>query len=221
MTSVVIIVVLGANILSFAGHTVLGHQILQLIGNLVRETLFGLTAIHNDKVQSGLCGIVLAKVFPLVCTTDIIVTNKAVRLQASSPNSSGQASIILQTHQMTSILGNGAIGIKDESSHNLIRSNLQSMIIKLVSNLVQKSLQVRISGDGQGILLSGVQLIVDVHSERVINRDNDVIILVVIVVVAGGIASGQHADGHDAGQSQRSNLLEFHNDFFLLMVYKR
>ena len=35
------------------------------------------------------------------------------------------------------------------------------------------------------------------------------------------VASGQHADSHDAGQSQRSNLLEFHNDFFLLMVYKR
>ena len=34
-------------------------------------------------------------------------------------------------------------------------------------------------------------------------------------------ASGQHADGHNAGQHQRGNLLEFHNEFFLLMVYKR
>src|SRR5699024_9727190 len=30
--------------------------------------------------------------------------------------------------------------------------------------------------------------------------------------VAGGVAGGQHADGHNAGQHQRSNLLEFHND---------
>ena len=34
-------------------------------------------------------------------------------------------------------------------------------------------------------------------------------------------ASGQHADGQDAGQGQRNNLFEFHNEFFLLMVYKR
>ena len=27
--------------------------------------------------------------------------------------------------------------------------------------------------------------------------------------------------GHNTGQSQRSNLLEFHSEFFLLMVYKR
>ena len=43
----------------------------------------------------------------------------------------------------------------------------------------------------------------------------------ILGLLRSSVASGQHADGHDASQSQRSNLLEFHNDFFLLMVYKR
>ena len=43
----------------------------------------------------------------------------------------------------------------------------------------------------------------------------------ILGLLRSSVASGQHADSHDASQSQRSNLLEFHNDFFLLMVYKR
>src|SRR5699024_8794362 len=38
---------------------------------------------------------------------------------------------------------------------------------------------------------------------------------------ASGGAASQHADSQSTSHSQRSNLLELHNEFFLLMVYKR
>ena len=41
------------------------------------------------------------------------------------------------------------------------------------------------------------------------------------IAVVAALAASEHADCHDASQHQRSNLLEFHNGFFLLMVYKR
>ena len=223
MTSVVIIVVLAVNFSSFTRHTILSHQSLQLSSNLMSQALCGLTTVHNDEVQSGLSRTILCKVLPQHFVNIIIVNILGPhRFIANTINTSSQASVILQTHQVTSILGNGAVGIKDESSHNVARSNLQRMVIELVGNLVQHSLQASISGNGQSVLLSSIQLAVDSSSERIINGGHDgIIALVIIAVVAGGIASGQHTDSHNAGQSQRSNLLEFHNEIFLLMVYKR
>ena len=41
-----------------------------------------------------------------------------------------------------------------------------------------------------------------------------------VAVVAGGLAACQHADCHDAGEHQRSNLLEFHKCFSSLWCIK-
>ena len=58
-------------------------------------------------------------------------------------------------------------------------------------------------------------------SGHAIGHNRNVGVLVIVVVVAGGLAAGQHASSHNASQHQRGNLLEFHSEFFLLMVYKR
>ena len=42
-----------------------------------------------------------------------------------------------------------------------------------------------------------------------------------VAAVGSGLAASQHRSGHDTGQHQGSNFLELHNEFFLLMVYKR
>ena len=54
-----------------------------------------------------------------------------------------------------------------------------------------------------------------------LDRGVSAILAAIVTVVAGGLASGQHGNSHNTGQSQRGNLLEFHSEFFLLMVYKR
>ena len=68
-----------------------------------------------------------------------------------------------------------------------------------------------------------LHFLVNVLSQHRRIADRVIAGVVIILIVINGLASAasQHADGHNAGQHQRGNLLEFHNEFFLLMVYKR
>src|SRR5699024_7849389 len=100
----------------------------------------------------------------------------------------------------------------------------QSIVANIANLIVQAALQVTAltpihllaSNSGQfGNLIAQLSRIAGNGSSGAL------VVVAGVGSVAGGVAGGQHADGHNAGQHQRSNLLEFHNDFFLLMVYKR
>ena len=122
-------------------------------------------------------------------------------------------------------VGNISIGSKRIQQSRAACKSHQSIadlkVLIILCDAVQQRSQLAIRFKAEQVSLLREQLIIQsirncAGSGVVINRGND---------GSGGRAvvttSGQHADSHDASEHQRSNFLEFHNDFFLLMVYKR
>src|SRR5699024_6331184 len=121
-------------------------------------------------------------------------------------------------------VGNISIGSKriqqsraDCKSHQSI-ADLKVLII--LCDAVQQRSQLAIRFKAEQVSLLREQLIIQsirncAGSGVVINRGND---------GSGGRAvvttSGQHADSHDASEHQRSNFLEFHNEFSSLWCIK-
>src|SRR5699024_2127570 len=126
-------------------------------------------------------------------------------LSLTSSTNSGQFVAITQV-----VVNGGQISVNDIV-------NISPGRTSVLDSLLQNSFQVRICLKLNILGSILVQSSDDFAGQAGINNG---VLLAVIRLSAVGAAS-QHGDSHDAGQSQRSNLLEFHSEFFLLMVYKR
>src|SRR5699024_9797178 len=92
-------------------------------------------------------------------------------------------------------------------------------VIIVGSNAVQQRSQLAVGSEAEHVGLALEQLIVQSGSDLTGFNSG---FLRLLGLLADGIAaaSGQHADGHNTGQSQRSNLLEFHSEFSSLWCIK-
>ena len=154
--------------------------------------------------------------------------------QITSTDISGQNPLTPPIHSITVVdicnidfarlvkVGNGTDAIKASlSCTNSIGEVNDGSAANILSCSVQCSLQISTVAHGNLDISQIAQSSLE-DSRLASNRSHSDIVIGIGggITISGGAAS-QHGDSHNAGQSQRSNLLEFHSEFFLLMVYKR
>src|SRR5699024_2462745 len=136
----------------------------------------------------------------------------------SSPNVTVVLEVGDHTHTRNSSASSAeSIGeVSDGGGANVLRGGIQSRL--KVSVILHVDLQ---ASDIAPILVLSQSACKD---GRFASSRSD--INIAVISVGGGVSVGlsaasQHRHSHNASQDQRSNLLEFHSGFFLLMVYKR
>ena len=130
--------------------------------------------------------------------------------------------VILVTHSRSQTIGQIACNPSQLITSNVLGQNIQNTSILhgvlqvgiqiaavLEVNICRNLFRVNVCGNTS---LNG--------SRHAIDARLDGVGRILRVNVCIGAAS-QHGDSHDTGQHQGSNFLELHNEFFLLMVYKR
>ena len=189
------------------------NRITDLSSNVLQSSIHRNAIV--DHIQHG-----DVQIFVIVIFVSIQVFNSLPRGEVIS--------IVDRIHDIDQFAGNQLSGIAI-SRINVLRHIGKHRIVDAAHDVLACKLHSGLQSRIQVIAVLHVNLAVhNILSDQSITQDRGVASrsrfhgLVGLLGIVDGVvaAGGQHGNSHDTGQHQRSNLLEFHNDFFLLMVYK-
>ena len=208
-------------------------QALNAINNFVSDFIDSSLNAHttvNNEQQSSI-DIVTSITSQATLATGIVFTLRAQ--MTDSLTSAGQLSD-LRIHSITqfivdsthSQIGAAPVTSAINITHTAIVQSVEEFVSnRVITDITHSSLKSFI----QFIILNTLQL-ENIHIFQVFLQQGSIVGSAGFILVGirgglrintGGSTASQHRNSHNASEHQRSNFLEFHSEFFLLMVYKR
>src|SRR5699024_5413258 len=222
-----IVNILASKLIAVSDLGQVNNSIVDIISNFVHDIFHCNRAIDNVQQHSIhiVLGIVNGTIRIVTTIPGIQLFDLPLSINVALIHNLGAQSVVQVIHrniQSSELSAEPLVNIvrNTTASLNILQEVVaDSSVTNIAASIVQGVVQISVIAQSDGRFGMSRQLALE-HS-RIASSNRLLGLIGLLGLIAGSSAASQHGDSHDTGQHQRSNLLEFHSEFFLLMVYKR